>query len=282
MNKVKIPLILPFLLPCSLPAQIPNADFELWELASPIHPDEFPQQWSAPPHLGREFYPIEKVSNPSMGQYAVLVKNTMPSPSSVGGAPGYLETTFTPSSQHFRLSMEVKYDSIVPPGRARIVIGGAGFYATHWVDENIREEMETIQIEVELPQALNLAVFHIEARGVYNPDYGNPPYNGGFDGYAEIVVDNIRYENVTSVGEAFPEDEVTIFPNPASEAVWVKTQTGESIQFITILNPAGEIIFQKSPGRQDYLLDVQVLPAGTYWMEIALPGRRLIRQWAKM
>ncbi len=282
MNHIKISLILYFLLPSSLPAQVPNADFELWESASPFYLAEYPQQWNAPPDMGEQHWPVEKAGNPNMGQYAVKVKNNLPTPSAVGGAPGFLETTFVPSSRHFRLSMEVKYDSIVPPGRARIVVGGAGFYVTHWVDETIREEMETIQIEVELPQALNLAVFHIEARGVYNPDYGNPPFNGGYDGYAEIVVDNIWYENVTSAGEAFKEDEVTIFPNPASEAVWVKTQTGESIQFITILNPAGEIILQKSPGRQDYLLDVQVLPAGTYWMEIALPGRRLIRQWAKM
>jgi len=254
----------------------------LWELASPIHPDEFPQQWSAPPHLGAEFYPIEKVSNPSMGQYAVLVKNTMPSPSSIGGAPGYIETTFMSSSQHFRLSMEVKYDSIVPPGRARIVIGGGGFYVTHWIDENITEEMETIHIEVELPQALNLVLFHIEARGVYNPDYGNPPFNGGFDGYAEIVVDNIAYENVTSTGEAFKEDEVTIFPNPASEALWVKTGTGEPIQSINIFNSNGQVILSTNAMGNEHLLDVCSLPPGAYWMEIVLPGRRIIRQWAKM
>ncbi len=281
MNNIKISLILSFFLSCSLPAQVPNADFELWELASPIHPDEFPQQWSAPPHLGAEFYPIEKVSNPSMGQYAVLVKNTMPSPSSVGGAPGYLETTFTPSSQHFRLSMEVKYDSIAPPGRARIVIGGGGFYVTHWIDENIREEMETIQIEVELPQALNLVVFHIEARGVYNPDYGNPPFNGGYDGYAEIVVDNIRYENVTSTGEPFKGEEVHIFPNPANEAVWVKMGTGGPIHSINIFNSNGQVILSTNPLGNEHLLDVHSLLNGAYWMAIVLPGRRVVRQWVK-
>ncbi len=179
------------------------------------------------------------------------------------------------------MNNEVKYDSIVPPGRARIAVGGTGFYATHWADENIREEMETIQIEVELPQALNLAVFHIEARGVYNPGYGNPPYNGGYDGYAEIVVDNIRHENATSAGEAFKEDKVHIFPNPANKAVWVKAGTGEPIQPVKIFNSDGEVILRSATNGNEHLLDIRSLPARAYWMEIVLPGRRVVRQWAK-
>ena len=126
MRKIKTLLLSFLLLPCCFWAQIPNADFELWEPASPLpsEPEEFPRHWVAPPHLGSQHYPIEKTGNLNMGQYAVLVKNTMPSPSSVGGAAGTLETTFMPSSEHFLLSMEVRYDSIAPPGKAKVEIRG--------------------------------------------------------------------------------------------------------------------------------------------------------------
>ena len=283
MKKIKTTILAFFLLPFCLSAQIPNADFELWEPASyiPSEPEEFPRHWMAPPHLGSQYYPIEKVNNPSMGQYAVLVKNTMPSPSSVGGAPGYLETTFAPTSQHFLLSMEVKYDSIVPPGRARIIAGASGFSTTYWIDENITEEMETIQIEVVLPQAYNSLALYIEARGVYDPNYGTPPFNGGYDGYAEIVVDNIVYENVVSSKEPLKEKEVQVFPNPASESAWVKTEAGKIIRAINVVNQKGEAVLRANPSKQEYLLDIKAIPNGTYWIEIALSGKRIIKPFIK-
>ena len=111
---------------------------------------------------------------------------------------------------------------------------------------------------------------------------GTPPFNGGYDGYAEIVVDNITYENVTSVGEALKGKGVQVFPNPATEAVWVKTETGEPIHSVNVFNSTGEVILSaNSNGNNEYLLDVRSLPAGVSWMEIALPGRRVVRQWVK-
>ena len=280
MKKIKITLLALLLFPCCFWAQISNADFETWESLSPFA--EEPQEWDAP-YLSSEYFPIEKVENLNMGQYAVLVKNNMPSPSSVGGAPGYIETTFMPSSQHFRLSMEVRYDSILPPGRAKIEFrGSGGLRLTYWIDEAITGEMETIQVEAVLPEAFDELILRIEARGVYDPNYGTPPFNGGYDGYAEIVVDNITYENVTSVGEALKGKGVQVFPNPATEAVWVKTETGEFIHSVNVFNSSGEVLLSaNSNGNNEYLLDVRSLPAGVSWMEIALPGRRVVRQWVK-
>lgn len=279
MKKIQTNLLAFLLLPCCLLAQIPNADFEAWENFSPFA--EGPQDWEAP-YLSPEFYPVEKVEHLDMGQYAVLVKNTMPSPSSVGGSPGYLETIFTPTSQHFRLSMQVRYDSIEPPGRAKIEFrGSGGLRLTHWIDEAITGEMETIQVEAVLPEAFDQLVLRIEAKGVYDPNYGTPPFNGGYDGYAEIVVDNIVYENVVSSQESLKAEEVHIFPNPASEAAWVKTENGEFIKAINLFNQAGGFVLSVNPNKTEYLLDVNALPSGAYWMEIVLPGRRFIRQWVK-
>lgn len=178
--------------------------------------------------------------------------------------------------------MEVRYDSIVPPGEAKIEIrGSGGFQLTHWIDEQLTGEMETIQIEAVLPEAAAQLIFHIQAKGVYDPNYGTPPFNGGYDGYAEIVVDNITYENVTSSTEPFKEKEVLIFPNPANESAWVKTETGEFMRAVNIFNQMGEAVLMANPNKNEYLLDVKALPGGAYWMEIVLPGRRFIRQWVK-
>ncbi|MCB0581728.1 MAG: T9SS type A sorting domain-containing protein [Phaeodactylibacter sp.] len=110
---------------------------------------------------------------------------------------------------------------------------------------------------------------------------GTPPFNGGYDGYAEIVVDNIVYENVTSSGEVLQGKEVQAFPNPVAEATWVKTETGEPIRAMNVFNSNGEVLLSAAPCGSEHLLDVRSLPAGVYWMEIALPGRRVVRQWMK-
>lgn len=72
-----------------------------------------------------------------------------------------------------------------------------------------------------------------------------------------------------------------IFPNPASEAVWVKTKNGEPIRAVSVFNQMGELVLKAAPGGNEYEADVKALPPGAYWVEIALPGRRLIRQWVK-
>ncbi|MCB0593830.1 MAG: T9SS type A sorting domain-containing protein [Lewinellaceae bacterium] len=283
MKKIKTSLLAFLLLPCCLLAQIPNADFEQWVPDDPPSYDqEYPQSWSPPPLLGDQHYPVEKVSNPNRGEYAMKVKNNLPTPAAVGGASWPMDALFSPSSQHFRLSMEVRYDSIVPPGKAKVEIrGSGGFLFTHWIDETITGEMETIQIEVELPEMMDQLVLRIQPRGIYNPDYGTPPFNGGYDGYAEIVVDNIVYENVVSSQEPLQKREVHIFPNPASEAAWVKTENGGFIRAINVFNPKGELVLKAKPNKDKYMLDVKGLPSGAYWMEIVLPGKRLIRQWIK-
>jgi len=43
----------------------------------------------------------------------------------------------------------------------------------------------------------------------------------------------------------------------------------------------GELVLKAAPGGNEYEADVKALPPGAYWVEIALPGRRLIRQWVK-
>lgn len=282
MKNIRIRILSLFFLPCSLLAQIPNADFELWELTSPFYTAEFPQQWDPPPMLGKQHYPLEKVSNPNMGQYAVLVKNNLPSPSSVGGAPGFLEVLFEPSSQHFRLSMEVRYDSLEPPGKAAIFLRGGGLLFAHWIDEQITEEMEVIHIEVELPEMFSFPLyFRIEARGVYNPDYGTPPFNGGYDGYAEIIVDNIAYENIVSTEEVLKKKDVHIYPNPASDAIRLKNETGETIQLIHIFNQTGELIRGIIPNGGEPLIDIRELSTGIYWLEAKLAGKCIIKQFVK-
>ncbi|MCB9285896.1 MAG: T9SS type A sorting domain-containing protein [Lewinellaceae bacterium] len=283
MKKTKPTLLAFLLLSCCLPAQIPNSDFELWVPDNPpSYDEEYPQQWSQPPYLGPQHYPVEKVSNPNMGQYAMKVKNNLPTPSAVGGASWPMETTFMPSSEHFILSMEVRYDSIVPPGKAKIEVRGPGGYRlTHWVDEEATGETETIHIEVALPEAFDQMALRIEPRGVYNPNYGTPPFNGGYDGYAEIVVDNIVYENVVSSKEPLKEKEVQVFPNPASESAWVKTEAGKIIRAINVVNQKGEAVLRANPSKQEYLLDIKAIPNGTYWIEIALSGKRIIKPFIK-
>lgn len=279
MKKLKITILPILLFPCCLLAQIPNADFELWLPADLFDPDEYPQYWVAPPHLGAEFYPIEKVYNPNMGQYALKVKNTMPSPSSVGGAPGDIMTTFMPSSQHFRLSMDVKYDTIVPPGRARIEIKGAGFLYTYWVDEQITEEMETIQLDVELPTAYDALTLRIVALGVYNPDYGTPPFDGGYDGYAEIVVDNIIYENVVSAEEAMVGEVENLFPNPTSGLVHIQLPEGVEAEQMELYNISGALLCQKR-NALPAALDLSGLPAGIY--QLLVMGSDGKRYWGQV
>ncbi|MCB0572255.1 MAG: T9SS type A sorting domain-containing protein [Phaeodactylibacter sp.] len=188
----------------------------------------------------------------------------MPSPSSVGGAPGDIRTTFMPSSQHFRLSMDVKYDTIIPPGKARIDIIASGFLYTYWIDEQITEEMETIQLDVELPAAYNTLTLSIEALGVYNPDYGTPPFDGGYDGYAEIVIDNIVYEDVVPVREALKEELENIFPNPTSGSVYIQMPEGVNAEQMELYDIRGALLRRQQRGAPPMTPDLSGLPPGIY------------------
>ncbi len=159
--------------------------------------------------------------------------------------------------------MDVKYDTIIPPGKARIDIIAPGFLYTYWVDEQITEEMETIHLDVELPAAHDALTLRIEAQGVYNPNYGTPPFNGGFDGYAEIVVDNIVYEDVVPVREALKEELENIFPNPTSGPVYIKLPDGIRAVQTEFYSANGALLLQQSNLLSE-AFDLSGLPADIY------------------
>lgn len=112
--------------------------------------------------------------------------------------------------------------------------------------------------------------------------------DGDFDLFAsEYYGTTLFYEN-TSINVGVPEFSIadgafTVYPNPASETLWIKSNTNSTstIQSVTIRAVDGRIMLQSSSINQG--IEISTLPAGVYLMEIALStGESTLQKFTKI
>ena len=110
--------LLAFLLPCCLLAKFPMLILSSGYLTTLLPTIRSIPNRGALLLFGRSALSGRKVSNPNRGEYAMKVKKQ---PANSGSSRGLLamDALFQPFFPAFRLSMEVRYDSIVPPGKTK-------------------------------------------------------------------------------------------------------------------------------------------------------------------
>lgn len=129
------------------------------------------------------------------------------------------------------------------------------------------------------------------------------PYNiwmnchNGYDDHGTAGTDNVnvqgycwyRFQNlrnltlwathVVSPKEMAAHDEITIYPNPADQQLYIQMPIDSEVNAMRILNVAGEIVKELDHAPQ---IDVDELMPGTYFLQIDLNGReQVIKRFQK-
>ncbi len=94
-----------------------------------------------------------------------------------------------------------------------------------------------------------------------------------FDGN-EVVLTNFAHNNIpvpASVpGQQFGEG-VTVFPNPATDAIYIRTENGNWTS-ASLINAVGQTVSRTAIQKGDNVLSVQNLPAGIYYLQLSGSG----------
>ncbi len=91
--------------------------------------------------------------------------------------------------------------------------------------------------------------------------------------YRYPLIQNIEYVN--------PLSEITVFPNPATNIIYVQSNSSEQIELIQIRDATGRLIYQEPVYDSWYQLDVSDLPVGQYLIEIYSGTTRTIKKITK-
>ena len=76
-----------------------------------------------------------------------------------------------------------------------------------------------------------------------------------------------------------PEKQWTIFPNPASERLFVQWPSGSRMDGLELRNAYGQVVIRKAEPVQE--LNLSELPAGVYFVEVNVEGSILMRKFVK-
>ena len=71
---------------------------------------------------------------------------------------------------------------------------------------------------------------------------------------------------------------IAVYPNPASNKIFVKSYGEQSILAVSIINLAGSELMQISPDKKISTVDISQLQAGIYFIKIKLDNQETVTQ----
>lgn len=243
-----------------------NTDgFEEWEF---INEWEVPVGWDV--NNTFEVFPCSvKEEEAFSGEYALRLRSY--GPSFEGFASGLATRKFYIMPDEGLLSLQVKVDSLLPGGFAAIrVVGKASNYTTpigEWQATERSEDFEHLEIlldESSLPDSVMVIL-----------ESGTTPGPLGFDGYTEMVVDQLEFVLNVSGKEETPRNNVSrIFPVPVQEAATVELRGLDGAQQVQLelLDAAGRLVLQAKGAAPQFSFKRNGLPAGVYSYRLVVEG----------
>lgn len=156
-------------------------------------------------------------------------------------------------------------DLLVLPGSDSVLFAAtdAGVYATLDGGTN----WERLGINMPLVPVFELCLNNAR-REVVAGTYGRSIYSYSLDSLGVALTQDSTV--IISVKETDADARVTVFPNPASDALHL--QTAETFDAATVYNLTGEVVLQYDLRKQQKQLDISTLPSGTYLLQ--LQGRK--------
>lgn len=211
---MKKPLCFAFLLTLCFTLAAQNTEgFEEWEYVGEW---EVPVGWEV--NNTFEVYPCSvKEEEAFSGQYALRLRSY--GPSFEGYASGLAMRKFFITPDEALLALEVKADSLLPGGFAAIrVYSKADNYSTpigNWQSEELTDDYEHLELQLETGSLPDSVLVVIESGTTLGPL--------GYEGYAEMVVDQLAFVRNVSAQEATIRNRAArIFPMPVREQATVE------------------------------------------------------------
>lgn len=251
-------LIILLLFTNSLFGQIQNPDFEVWDL---FNGREKPAEWKCPnlcpsPSCG----PCDKIDQ-GFNDFAVRIHNVMPCVSSDNQAksrsPGFIEHYFIPTNERFKISYDLKIDSIESP--AEFIFTLRGKLSTGRSDSILVWKTNSIQssrIESEIDLANNYDSLFIQFK-VKGALLQNALHDCDF-GYLSATVDDIRTSEIVGVND-IEEKSLSIYPNPFDNKIQIDASV--NVELWQLFNLTGKLM---SEGVNNTINELEDFENGVY------------------
>lgn len=242
-------LLLSIFLSCSLLAQIPNPGFESW-VPAPWYPS--PEGWETPNDEGNTVVTQDQAA--FEGDYAMRVDAVLDGIGAFGWAECTVPIDYIPSSLDFYAKAGTEFGGVIVT--ISFYNNDLLFNSFDWNSGSPIEEWTLISIPMAQNEpVLTHAIIRVEALvGDFSP------------GTAWISVDAMGFDGPLNNADQIVDDQLRLFPNPASESINISGITAGSK--VRIMNLAGQTVFESISTNSQMIADVKNLPKGLYIVHI--------------
>jgi Secretion system C-terminal sorting domain len=233
--------------------QIPNSDFEYWDIRNGI---EEPVDWITNNEINS--ISVSKTTDGYEGDFALHIINN--GPSFEGPLPGYASVIYTSGIIPTEISAYVKCDSVSGTGK--------GIISVISYLEGMESEIGKWETMDEIPQftlvliPLN-PVGHYDSIAIRLEAFAGMDVLGWPTGHASLKVDHLRDGSESDLNEFSRSSSLKVFPNPCHDIVNISNPEG-TISECAIINACGKVLYKKSFGGSDIRLDIKDYQQGLY------------------
>ena len=231
-------------------AQVPNGNFEEWEIIDSI---EQPQYWKTNNFLCCRA--VEKTGDAIEGDYSMKISST--APSIEGTLPGWAEVTFHPAQVYGFLNASLKIDSIEMGGSVVISVSewanGTFQEIGNWEGTMTTNGIAQISIPLNHTQPDSLKI---------NVSAQNTPGATWSIGYSEVIIDQLELSIISSTSNLEKTGDLfKIYPNPSGGVFYIKPLMGQEVKYVEIYDQQGKLLLHESDSGQ---IDISRFPDGIY------------------
>ncbi len=246
-------------------SQIPNGNFEEWEIVSNI---EQPKYWKT--NNVQCCSPVVKTEDAIEGNFSLKISST--APSIEGTLPGWAEIIFHPGQVYQSCSASVRIDSI-EMGKVIIEVkelsNGSYQQIGYWESNTATSGVIPVTFPINQSQTESLKITVIAA---------NSPGPLGSVGYAETVIDELVLSDIVSTDEKENQsaEVLRIAPNPSNYSAFVSFGriTAPDARLCVVGIHGNLLLCQDLVTDQSTtILDTRNLPEGIYVLTLTEKGR---------
>lgn len=245
-------------------SQIPNGNFEEWEIVGNI---EQPKYWKT--NNVQCCSTVVKTGDAIEGNYSMKISST--APSIEGTLPGWAEITLYPGQVYQNFSASIRIDSI-EMGKVIIEVqelsNGSYGQIGYWESNTATSGVLPVTFPINQSQTDSLKITVTAA---------NSPGPLGSEGYAETVIDKLTLSGIVSTEKIKTSGAETlrIAPNPSSHSALVSFgRMTTSDAHLRLIDIHGNLLYQDLVSRRsNTILDTRNLPEGIYVLALTENGR---------
>jgi hypothetical protein len=145
-----------------------------------------------------------------------------------------------------------------------------------------------LTLEFEVTDCYRFTIYDAAGNGLQTPGFfnlfkGSQPILSG-SAFGSMATIQFSGDVNTGLAPQAWQDDMKIYPNPANDALQISFVTSQPTHVdIHLMNQAGQIVrsiapFSAEAGTHQQAIDLTMVPAGIYFMQISLDGRRMMKK----